>query len=339
MKYIIIRFKKLLIPLIIYMFTIFLILFSSNNLDAAKNGLILWAIYIVPSMFPFFIATELLSYTNIISFFGKLLNKVMKPIFNLPGSCAFPLIMGFISGYPVGAKIVSNFKKQGICTQIECERLLSFTNNSGPLFIIGTVGINLFNSQSIGFKLLFVHIISSLLVGFLFRFWKNKKEDTWFANNKKSKPFKAQQNSITLYNLGEVLSTSIQSAINSTLIIGGFVIFFSVIVSMLTSSQIINIFSNLINPILVLFKIPSFLSKGLIIGLLEVTNGLKSIAIPGNRISITLCSFLLGLGGLSIFFQILSITSKEKLSIKPYIIGKILQASFSAIIMWFLLAP
>lgn len=63
----------------------------------------------------------------------------MRPLFNVPGEGAFPFIMGIISGYPIGAKIVSDFKDNNICTPIECERLLAFTNNSGPLFIVGTV--------------------------------------------------------------------------------------------------------------------------------------------------------------------------------------------------------
>jgi nucleoside recognition membrane protein YjiH len=52
---------------------------------------------------------------------------------------AYAFLMGIVSGYPIGAKIVSDFKAQNLCTDIECERLLAFTNNSGPLFIIGTV--------------------------------------------------------------------------------------------------------------------------------------------------------------------------------------------------------
>lgn len=63
----------------------------------------------------------------------------MKPIFNVPGIGAYAFIMGIISGYPVGAKIVTEFRKNGECSKAEAERLLSFTNNSGPLFIIGTV--------------------------------------------------------------------------------------------------------------------------------------------------------------------------------------------------------
>ena len=45
----------------------------------------------------------------------------------------------FISGYPMGAKIVTDLRTNNNCTKDEGERMLCFTNNSGPLFIIGTV--------------------------------------------------------------------------------------------------------------------------------------------------------------------------------------------------------
>ena len=126
------------------MFTACLVLFSKSNLSAAKDGIYLWANSVVPSLFPFFVATELLTYTSIISILGKHLNKLMRPIFNVPGEGAFALLMGIISGYPVGAKIVCKLKEDGKCSDIEAERLLSFTNNSGPLFIIATVRNYLF---------------------------------------------------------------------------------------------------------------------------------------------------------------------------------------------------
>ena len=82
----------------------------------------------------------------------------------MPGVGSFAFIMGIISGYPVGAKIVANFKEQGLCTDVEAERLLSFTNNSGPLFIVGTVGIGFFADTKTGFLLLFTHILACITV-------------------------------------------------------------------------------------------------------------------------------------------------------------------------------
>lgn len=138
-KFCIIKLKNYIFPFVFLMFTIFLIFFSKSNISAAKTGLDLFANSVIPSLFPFFVATELLSHTNIIKLLGASFNKFMKPLFNVRGEGSFALIMGIISGYPVGAKIACNFRKNNICSKEECERLLSFTNNSGPLFIVGTV--------------------------------------------------------------------------------------------------------------------------------------------------------------------------------------------------------
>ena len=88
----------------------------------------------------------------------------MRPLFCVPGEGAFAFIMGIISGYPTGAKIVIDFRKQGICTKAEAERLLAFTNNSGPLFIVGTIGISLFANTTTGFLLLITHILALSLI-------------------------------------------------------------------------------------------------------------------------------------------------------------------------------
>lgn len=165
-KCIVIKIKSLILPILICLFILCLLLFSKSNLVAAKSGLLLWANSVLPSLLPFFIATELLGYTDIISMFGKVLNKFMRPIFNVPGEGAFAFLMGIISGYPVGAKIVANLKSQNLCTDVEAERLISFTNNSGPLFIVGTVGVGLFCDFHIGIVLLITHILACLTTRF-----------------------------------------------------------------------------------------------------------------------------------------------------------------------------
>lgn len=328
-KIIILNIKKIFIPSCICLFIIFLLIFSNSNLSSFKAGLSLWANSVVPSLLPFFIATELLAYTNVISILGKLLNKFMKPIFNVPGEGSFPFIMGIVSGYPMGAKIISNFKVQGICTTEEAERLLAFTNNSGPLFIIGTVGIGLFKDANIGILLFITHVLACLTVGFIFRFWKTSNR----FGEKGTRPLFPQEQ-VSISNLGEVLANSIISAINTIFLIGGFIVLFSVIISILENSGILDGFSHLIYPILNIFKVPTSYADGIFTGLLELANGVCNIANISNKsisINIIICAFLLGFGGISIMLQILSIVSKVKISIKPYIIGKFLQGIFAAL--------
>lgn len=108
-NFFIIKLKNWIIPMIFLVFTLCLVFFSNSNLSATKSGLQLWANSVVPSLLPFFIATELLCQTDIIKVLGILLNPIMKPLFNVRGEGSFALIMGIISGYPTGAKIASTF--------------------------------------------------------------------------------------------------------------------------------------------------------------------------------------------------------------------------------------
>ena len=325
----IIKLKKILLPFILILFTVCLVTFSRTNLSSAKSGLVLWANSIVPSLFPFFVATELLSHTNFTYYLGKFLNRFMKPLFNVRGEGSFALIMGIISGYPVGAKIVANFRENNICSKEECERLLSFTNNSGPLFIIGTVGITMFGNSTIGFLLLITHLLASITVGIIFRFWKyNSKSEV--NNYNSSLNYK---DSLSFSNLGGVIGNSIMSSINTILLIGGFVVLFSVIISILQNSHLLDAMASCIEPIFNLLHIPVGFSSGFVSGILELTNGLNMVcSIPEKKISINIivASFLLGLGGISVLLQVWSTISKTDLSIKPYIIGKLLHACFSA---------
>lgn len=327
----VVKLKRNFIPLIFIGFTFCLLLFSKSNLPAIKSGLSLWANSVVPSLFPFFVATELLMHTGIVYQLGNLLNRYMKPLFNIRGEGAFAFIMGIISGYPVGAKIAANFRKNGILTKEECERLLSFTNNSGPLFIIGTVGILMFRNTSIGIMLFITHLLASISVGIIFRFWKTKEASTLEINSNSS--YKTTTKRVTFSNLGEVLAESITSSISTIFLIGGFVVIFSSVISILKASGALNILSSLFSPLFYALNIDTSFIAPLFSGFLEITNGINtisSIACKKLSINIIFTAFLLGFGGISVLLQVLSITSKTDLSIKPYLYGKLLHGILAA---------
>ena len=334
--------KSISIIFILYLF--FLVLFTKSNFNAAKKGITLWANNVVPSLFPFFVAVELLKRTNLIYFLSIKLDKYMKPIFNLPGVASFPFVMGLISGYPVGAKIVSDLYSKNLCTQKEAERMLAFTNNSGPLFIIGTVGCSFYSNTSIGILLLFSHILSSICVGIILgiisriKFATNKftanSTQSASANNFST----LLQDDIKIADLGGILGSAIVSAIKSILMIGGFVTIFSVILSILNNTKILTIISYFISNI---FHINPDYIVGLITGFLEFTNGLYKISTINNKmlsINLILSSFIIGFGGISVTLQVLNIISKNKLSIKTYIFGKLLHGTISALFTFLILS-
>lgn len=329
MKILTFSIRKNFFSIVFVLFTVLLVLFSTSNLVAAKNGLYLWANNIIPALFPFFIATELLSNTNVINILGRFFNKFMRPLFNVPGEGSYPLIIGIISGYPVGAKIVCDMRNQSLLTKAQAERLLAFTNNSGPLFILGTVGIGLFKDTTTGIILLFTHILASFTVGILFRFWKYKDTNiasvTSTTNN--------SVNFVNKNNIGDVLSTAIKNSILTILNIGGFIVLFSVIISIFNKTHLIDFIATVLTPLFNILHITPDFAQGIINGFLEITNGLQqisSIPIKNISFSIIICAFILGFGGISVLLQVYSFTSKSDISIKSYILGKFLQGIIAA---------
>lgn len=329
----VLKLKRNLIPLIFLGFTFCLLIFSKSNLPAVKNGLALFANSVVPSLLPFFIATEMLMHTNIVNHIGYILNPIMKPLFNVGGEGAFAFVMGIISGYPVGAKIAANFRKNNICSKEECERLLSFTNNSGPLFIIGTVGISMFGNSTIGLLLFITHLLASVTVGIIFKFWKYEKKLSPISNINYNHVSPNVSKSISLSNLGEVIAESITSSITTILMIGGFIVVFSTVISILNSSGITNLVILIISPFFKMMNIDTTFISGLFTGFFEITNGINVISnvhVKNISINIIFTALLLGFGGISVMLQVLSIISKTDLSAKPYIIGKILHGTLAA---------
>ncbi len=304
--------SKFILKVFLILFTIFLIIYSKTNIQAVVSSISLFFSKVFPSLFPFFIATELLSHTNIINILNNLLSPFMKRIFNVSGSCSFPFLMGMISGYPTGAKILSDFRKNNICSKEECERMLAYTNNSGPLFIIGTVGTSLFFNTEIGYLLLFAHILGAITVGIIFRNYKNTRSTS-------------EVEELSISNFSTVLTNSIYNSFKTLGMILGYIILFSIIINIIVSSHILDIFNTLPYSIWI---------KSILLSFLEITNGINLISSIYSKSlipNIVITSFFLGFGGLSVLLQVYSIISKTDLSIKPYIIGKLLHGTISLV--------
>ncbi len=238
----------------------------------------------------------------------------MNSVFNVASIGAYPFILGLFSGYPVGARIVSNLRQENKISKSDGEKLLVFTNNAGPIFILGTIGIGMYGSSKIGFLLYFVHIISSITIGIIFgRLYKNMYRDS------------ASSVYMDFSTFGEIVSNSIRKAFYTLSTVCGFVILFSLVISMVQASGVLNFINNI--------WIQDF-----ILGLIEITSGINLISgIESTNLLVKLLftSFLLGTGGISVLLQVWSVIADSDLSIKPYFIAKILNGVLSSIILYF----
>lgn len=89
-----------------------MLIHPSSSLDAALRGLAVWWDVLFPSLFPFFVISEIMLGFGIVHLFGALLDPLMRPLFNIPGSGGFVAAMGYVSGYPVGAKLTAKLREQ-----------------------------------------------------------------------------------------------------------------------------------------------------------------------------------------------------------------------------------
>ncbi|WP_317368272.1 sporulation integral membrane protein YlbJ [uncultured Tyzzerella sp.] len=315
-----------IIPLLVAFFNILIIIVPSVVISSAQSGLLLWFNKILPSILPFLIGTNILIHLGFIDFLGVLLDPFMKRFFNVSGCGAFALVLGMLSGYPVGAKITASLRENNKLSQVEAQRLISFTNNSGPLFIIGAIGIGMFKNVYIGYLILFIHYISAITVGFLFRFYK--KSDAIMVNNNvyfkdallKLKLARIKSNKT----IGQILGESVKSSLETISMVGGFVILFSVISELFKISGIFEKLGTII--------FPSFLqpfSNGFFMGIIEITNGINILSSLDGVNGIIITCGLVSFSGLSILAQTSSMIYKSDIKMNVYFISKVLHSIFS----------
>lgn len=319
--------QPILYPLAIILFILFLIFFPAESLHAAKNGVNLWFNTLFPSLLPFLVSAELLKGTAVIRWLGSRLEPIMRPLFNLPGESAFALVMGIFSGYPVGAKITADLKESCVLSKAEAERLISFCNNSSPVFITAAVCAGLFNKPEFGWIMLFSHITGSLCVGLLYNLLSRAEKEKIISYQKKE-PVPC------------TLGGAIASSVNIILLIGGFVIIFNIIIAILLKLNIIHFFANIIHPIFNILGFETLFAGPLLAGLFEITTGINSLVLCSTNLEqqLIIASFIIGWGGFSVHAQTASIAAKASINIRPYLIGKVLHGIFSAVITAFLLS-
>lgn len=335
-KALFIYFKKGILPVMAFLFIVSLIIFPRTAVSSALKGIKLWLEIVFPSLFPFFVASQLLNKSGIVSIFGIILEPVMRPLFNVPGSGSFALAMGIVSGYPIGASITADLRKQEMITRIEAERLLTFTNNSGPLFIMGAVGVGMFHQPGLGYLLYISHIAACLTVGYIFRYYKIKQ--TTFIDKPKTKIFESIKIELKKYkntdmNPWTLFGDCIKSSVYSILAIGGFIIFFSVLINIMISSGLVGAISGMLPDSVRAVGLETKTLEGLLCGIFEITTGSNYIVNSPAPLIVRLCcaSSIIGWAGLSVHTQVMSIVSTTDIKVKPYLAGKALQGIISGV--------
>ena len=279
---------------------------------------------VFPSLFPFLVVINIIINYDGIHIYSKLLGNIICKPLKLPKECNFALLVSVLCGYPLGARYTCDLYEKNIIDLNTCERLLNIASNASPLFIIGAVGTSMMLNPKIGYILLLSNILSCIFMGFII-----PSKNSYFKIENKSSNFPKTKAINT--NIGMILKNSIEDALKNSLNIGGFVVIFSVITGIIKDNVIFHIVFTKLS--LIIGCSGTFI-EGLLLGMLEITNGCYLIASSNSNLYVKLpvLSFLIAFSGLSIISQVYSYTYKYDVSIKKYIARKFMQGIISSIL-------
>ncbi|MDR0266911.1 sporulation integral membrane protein YlbJ [Paenibacillus sp.] len=356
--------KKLGLPLMIGSLAglfLLMILFPSAYLESALRGLAIWWDILFPSLFPFFIISEMMLGFGIVHLFGALLDPLMKPLFRIPGSGGFVAAMGYVSGYPVGARLTAKLWEQNMVTRDEGERLVAFTTSSDPIFLIGAVSVGFFHNPKIAAILAIAHYGGGLLIGLLMRFHGRQEaspaspsaSSTGESRKRKStaKESRIQRAFAAMHharlqdgrNIGEMLRQALESSLKLIIVVGGLVVFFSAFLELLTQAGVMKSLYFFLDKLLTTVGFPASLSEALVGGIFEVTLGARSAGEATSSIPLPFkaaaAAFVLSWGGLSVHAQIASILHATNLRYLPFMIARLIHAIIAAGLVMLLWEP
>lgn len=289
--------------------TIILILFLFNLdivIESVINSSYLFFNKVFVCIFPFIILSNILIYYNYHIFLSKTIGKFISKIFNIDENSTIVFILSILTSAPSNSIYINDLLDKGIINESEANKVLIFTYFPSIAFIIGSIGISIYNSFKIGLILLISNYLCNIAIGIFLR-----------KNNYKHNIIKENTNKEDFF---VMLKGSILKGFNTSFIILGNIIIFTIISNLITS------YINL-NPI-----INSILS-----GILEMTGGINSISNLNISISIkiVLTSFLLNFSGLSIIFQSKSILSNYKINIKKILIIKLVFSIIFSLLLYY----
>ncbi|MGN1313628.1 MAG: hypothetical protein ACI4VG_01280 [Lachnospiraceae bacterium] len=313
--------KKRCMELLLIAFFLILLIFSRESVRLASQGLLIWYRSMIPSLFPFMVLSGFLVRSKMAEGISRLFCPFLSLLFPRSYSIGYTILIGFLCGFPMGAKVVADLLETNRINEKEGEYLLAFCNNIGPLYILGYV-IPLFKWENIPLALGLMYAVP-LLYGFFLQFlprYRNtsgSKQLSCCESSPDSFLPQTRQRKDSFYLTA--FRDALENAITQMTLLGGCMIFFNCLQ---------------IAPKLIPYLLPSGLQSfytdtvyGPLCGLIEIGGGLKILSVlPPSLSSMGLILFLLTLGGLSCMVQTAFVLKNTTLSIWIYLKHKLVQA-------------
>lgn len=298
--------------------------YAADCADAVRAALSLCLTSVLPSLFPFFAVSSLSVSCGLAQALERPLAPLMRRCFHLPGCGAAALVLGFLGGYPAGARLSAELYRGGLCSREEASALAACCNNTGPAFLVGMCGAGLFQSTRAGLFLYAVHIGSALLTARLLR-------------PPRARTVSGAAQPVTPPPFSRCLVQAVTAAGRACLMISAFLLFFSVVLCLLRRVGLLDALCALLAPVLPALGLSPAGMRSLLTGCLELTQGLAGLraAAGTRRARLTAVSFLCAFGGLSVLFQ--TAAAADGLALSRCVRGKCVHACLAALLCALLL--
>ncbi len=294
---------------------------SESILNSVNFSLSIFKNNIFPSLFPFFVLSNILIKCGLPEFMGNLFKGVMNKIFKIKGITAFIFFMSIISGNPANAKYTRELYLENRIDKYEATKILCFTCFSNPLFILGTISLLFLNNKEVGMLILVCHYIGNIFIGIGMRNYHPSKDEHNKVSFRQAINEMHKKRISNKESFGEMITNSLINSINTLLLILG------VITSCLVITTIID--NNL--------NLDSVLGS-VLNGFIEMTQGLKYISLEAIplKLKCVLTVMILSFGGLSVHMQIMSILSDTEIRYLPFLCARVCHAVISSLFMYIL---
>ncbi|MCU6746654.1 transporter [Faecalicatena acetigenes] len=303
---------KRYISIILCIFTfVAMLAFPKAVFNGASEGLLLWFQIIFPTLFPFLLITNLLLLTDSIHYIAQSIAGPLRFLFRVSDNGSFVLLIGFLCGYPMGAKMAADLVISHKITEAEGKYLLSFCNNTSPVFILNFIVWKTLGKEEFALPTFLILLTAPIFVSFVTRRFYLKDQSA-FQNIEKRD---CKKKKLDFSMLDSCMMNSFETIVK----VGGYIILFSVILTLLQEFPWKNPLFD--------FALPT----------LEVTNGillLHRYSLP-FIIEYPAILALTSFGGFCSVAQTQCMIQKTGIPLLPYIIEK-LAASLAASLLAFI---
>lgn len=318
--------------------TVCLVFYPELAFSAALRGLRIWWFVVFPALLPFFIAGQVLMALGAVHFLGVLLERFMRPLFNVPGVGAFVVAMGLASGYPIGAVLTAKLYRDGQVNTAEAERLMSFCNTADPLFMAGAVAVGMFGNASLAGAIMASHYLGALGTGLVLRLHRAREASPEAAAEVRGGLWVRACTALVDARrrdgraFGQILGDAVRESVNTLLLVGGFIILFAVIIDILGKMGVVGAASTGLAWVLQPLGVTSAGASSLVSGFFEITIGTKAASQAAAPLlqRLMLCNAIIAWSGISVLAQVAAVTQGTGISLRPYVLARMLQAVLAA---------